>query len=700
MASFEDPVQDIKPDNYIYWAQRTQAPKVDVSGETRFATVGKGLTEAGQTIDEAAQSQFKTTEQRMKGEMQTQFDSDTKQWLGSLSRIDDVLNKPDSERLIQDPSKLPPELQKLPGTVDGLIGIRDNGHVSPVHQDMLRDTMAKNLRTKYPGFRDQIDSEFSRLTREDPANKVAQQMMEDINAAAAARKTAHDAVRTKIIEGITTKDGAPLPPELLAQYDAGKITKDQAMGYIYKNNLHINAMKINQLETAQALQAHELTSKVAADKNTDYRNKEVANSVGNLEITIPGFASHNINGILTELQSGKELSDDQAQQVTRVLTGAMTAVGNRMRFAGTQPLDPDDKNSTTRSAAEGAEAYEKGINTALSPYQDMIRLFTDKDKFAYGYVVKNRVAAQQDAIGAQILKDHPEMGFMAQIEKWAGPNSKWATDYFTKNLINPALSDKLKPYSQDQMDKLLVQPDIQTKGVVFTMDDAIKESTRKGLNGPAYAGLNNGIISGAIWSLTNKDTPPQLRDGAIESLTNPKNQQFLENFTPSQVDQRGAVQPGRSTVLAETANPKVAVAIKKNGTPDQHEGYQEYVRKSVGIALKPEFDTLNKISRDPSIKIGFDTEKDRFFTRPTGVNIGLDQRANFSSDHMKDVDDATTKINLALRSFVDANKPFGKTDVKSFLLQFFETIGMDPKLAHDTLGGQFLEAVKTLNIEN
>jgi len=63
----------------------------------------------------------------------------------------------------------------------GVAQVQNLGKVNDTQYTMQVNSLLKQLRTQYPGFKDYIDTEMKSYSGIDPANAVMKNLLEDIN---------------------------------------------------------------------------------------------------------------------------------------------------------------------------------------------------------------------------------------------------------------------------------------------------------------------------------------------------------------------------------------------------------------------------------------------------------------------------------------------------------------------------------------
>lgn len=678
MANF-DPQSQEQGDNpfiYGYGARPIQQPKSDTSGEILGKAIGKGLDEAGNLVKGASHLGLAVQTADATSGMRQEYDAGTNAFINRLSQVDDVLKRSkDPEGLINNYGQYPADLKKLPGMVDQLVALRDNGHVSEAYLDMQRDDIAKRYRAKYPGMRGVIDQEFTRMTREDPANKVIAQLTQDINATAAAAKAQRDKVGNMILSSVGK---GIVPFSAYQQYQNNPGAAPEIMGKIYSHaKAHLD-LEDSELRTRVELQNRTLSKDKMTDRNGSDLDKLVGINASNLEMDIPGMSHAHIADVMNHIQ---DLDDATRIKVAQVFRMAGANFATQARNMGNKPIDPNDPNSPTRASFD--TNFDKTVESKRKYFDDLAKLIME-DKVGLAYSQAQWMQATMSAKGAEAIKNIPGLAANAELAKIA-PNSQYANQFFQKLVTDQQVSESMHGYVTGAGFTAVTQPELKTRGMPFTMGNALDDAGRKDIEGPPI----NAIISGAKWVLTNKESTPELRRNAAMFLYG--DPEAITKVNTSNVE-GNQVTPGKSTLLATTVNAETTNAVKRLGDPARTQEYIDYAKKSTWLTIHPEIEQLSKIAANPQFKIGFDTDHNQFSVVP---NLTTEQRRAGirAPDGMKAVQDSVTKINLALRSMIDVSTKLTHESPQDFLAQFFIESGMDPQQVKDTIGGQFIEAL-------
>src|SRR5258707_7098577 len=185
MAPLAPPIQEIYEPDYLRMPHSIAGVSPDESGKILGETIGKGLTQAGHVVD-------KTTESYLDDAIHSQIDPEMEKKNQDLAatiqmvqkgtvaddqgnpvNFTDLLNKPASERT-------PTDLKNLETMATNLRQGREHGVYNDTYFRMKMDTVAKDFRSRFPGFRDYIDEKI-KGAEGSTANQLAQSQIQTLN---------------------------------------------------------------------------------------------------------------------------------------------------------------------------------------------------------------------------------------------------------------------------------------------------------------------------------------------------------------------------------------------------------------------------------------------------------------------------------------------------------------------------------------
>ena len=182
MATF-DPQFNSPDVNYLGWSRPTGEPLADRSKGIALEAVGKGIEGGAALADEGMRGVIKE-------DLRDKIDKERDQFAEALGAVRSAGhgNPADSMAQASDMDLMPDKGQSPPPAVNQNL-TRIQNLQSAYSGNKLSETMyyqklndiAKSMRNSFPGYRDYIDQEISRITGGNPANEYLRSAISDIN---------------------------------------------------------------------------------------------------------------------------------------------------------------------------------------------------------------------------------------------------------------------------------------------------------------------------------------------------------------------------------------------------------------------------------------------------------------------------------------------------------------------------------------
>ncbi len=156
-----------------------------------------------------------------------------------------------------DENGVPTEVAGVSDTLVALQGARDSGKIPKSYYDDRLLAEAKAMRAQYPGFKEYIDQQFSKVTGENPANAKISHLTQEINRAASSLS----GEKAKMLNFIRSNmDTIPNAPQVYTDFQNGLITSQDVLAKSYpyqklKADLNMNNL-IFQSENAEIWASH------------------------------------------------------------------------------------------------------------------------------------------------------------------------------------------------------------------------------------------------------------------------------------------------------------------------------------------------------------------------------------------------------------------------------------------------------------
>lgn len=717
---FDPAVPKVQPDNYMFWSRPIEQPRPNEAGATAGEAIGGALSKTGGLIDAAANWANDTERLGIREGMEKEYDPVRDDYIKRLASMDDVVSGKKQQSILASQGTTqdqPADLKKFPGAVDDLIAMRDTGRLSPTYFDMAKDRIAKQWRSRFPGQVDWIDQELTRLTQRDPANKVIDSLTQDINAYASAQKEQRSKDDQRIFNsGI---------PGLYDAYKSGKIPADRAVSLAAGREATKVGLTLQNLDLENQFKKRELSKDQAKDTVTDMVSKARAQFWDEKTINTP-WGTQSVSQFLTDYRNGVHpISDEQAPMVRQAMDNMKVEFQSMIR----NTLNDTDggKKHPMATYLGGDHEAEEVVADAGKEFDTLGSLFSEKSvpaAMAHAELLKGAINDNKYSF----YKAYPWAATTQLVNEMFGGQSDAAAKFFSNATIakDPAtgktVTDQMNPFTIATTLGLLGQtPGYSAGGGVFSLGEALKNGSDKGVKGPAGAAANSKIISNISDTLTHPDNPPVVVSNAAKATFGPEDADLMNLFNTSQIDNSGTIHPGKSTVFSTLVNDKVTKSIKKLGKSDVEQNYLNTSSKWFGNIFQTEISTLNQQFPEPSEGISSAIPTKPYQVLWNSKDLTFDLRVNnlpipsggrsteYMARHGKGLDiglndqqevrylkDTVTKLNSGIHAISSAYHEFGggKENMNAVLLQLFMESGLSPSKSTKTPAGQLFEALK------
>lgn len=410
---------------------------------------------------------------------------------------------------VENPDLIMKEIEKRGERLKVLDQAYASGKITDTHRWMLLDVAARELRSKYPGYREHIDNVVKDVTGADPANKVIDGIRQD-----AMRGGADD--EDKMLKQMVKKaqeDG-------YMQYTGTRSNADglpvDAKGQRLSLGDFQNAVgKVRAVHYATQAEKEQLARDDAAGKADDkmvFRNaqaridqtldgvfKGASSTLGNN----PEEVSKRLEQIQNDVAAGKPLAGQElvAMQAQWQATRSQVMKQVQLEIASTPGLK--NLNSEQRkNLLENAELR-------LAQFDDIL---INKN---FGLLNHNKALSDQigNADVARLIDNNQMMRHVNALNKMGGADL--VKNYFSVN-----------PQSFNDLQKLLKNQAITEmlatgKPIHELVQQAAKEAK---VTNPQYYDT---LIDTGIKTILDPKTPKQILDNAINSLYGPQNANLL-----------------------------------------------------------------------------------------------------------------------------------------------------------------------------
>lgn len=387
MALF-NPETPVQADNPYFWAKPTSEPKPDISGEIKGKAIGQALDAGGSAIREGAQGITAAYEKGIQNTIYSAVDPLRDQYMERLHSTDQALQGRDTpDPLGRD---APRDVKGLPNTLSTLDSARANGKLSQTDYDARLNALAKEVRGKYPGYRQYVDEEFKRITGRDSANQYIRSVIQDVDSYMSARKGEGEKLANKIMaSGFKYKEGNFWYQKVQENPDK---YGPQALSWL--NDME---SKDHSLEMATKLiDFQKANNTLNRENETDIQNKGITDSGSHYysskldtiatHLNIDPKTNDRMQDILNKMRRGeyaKDVTPQEAQMLGTFMTQQRAALSSE-RAADLAHTFPSMKTE------EIQKTVDDELKVYYDPYQDAI----GKGNFSLAEHTKQQIRAQ------------------------------------------------------------------------------------------------------------------------------------------------------------------------------------------------------------------------------------------------------------------------------------------------------------------
>lgn len=532
---------------------------------------------------------------------------------------------------------VPQDLQGLEGTLAKLAAAKANGKQSATQIDAQYEALAKQYRSRWPGYREFIDSTFDRVTQRGPANQLIRSRVAELDAFAANAKEAHNKFETLAMEGTKSIAGFDVTASLWRQ---GKLSDDQMA---HKYNLGMK-WKFDEEQAGSMVKVAEAGTKLegmAAERfvktTADGLGKGILSTVGSV-LDVPGGKEK----LDADIKNGN-VDDTHALLYAQKLRALLEQGKDKMRSQYSEK-GPDGR-SIQEKLPEGSLDKLINDNQYIKGIQSTIDLLDSKE---HGLATKSQrlLQAQAENDHWQAANEHTELGTtIRMLDAFKG------LDPMTKKFLEenvPALTGASR-YFADKFNTIYSGQGVLGKQEpeIVTYNHALDEAFKNGLNDPEAFRT---IFNQGMTKIASPDVPTSIKLGHMQAVFSPANLGIINRIEKDHTDANGNKVNGKVWLYNQFTNPDIAKEVDRVATATNHpeirDKYRNFVEKEGQQILATELPKASNIVSGGYIARGFNAVKE-FLTPPEGPDRILTSYDNINHTFKLDFANAPPKSNEA-----------------------------------------------------
>lgn len=506
---------------------------------------------------------------------------------------------------------VPEAVSELGNTLATLKSARDGGKITKTDYWGRLAAEAQNLRAQYPGFKQEIDAEFAKVTGQNPANARVNGLISEINRAAAASGSQQN----KTLQFIKQNIEIPGANDLLADYMMGRKTDGEVIQQIGKYRQKYEQLRTQGLERTDrqgTAEERQIRAKTMAD---DFLGTAVSSSADKFAYKY-GFGTAKDAEELHKMNEAGQISAPQWAARAQELNTEIT----RLRVDMLRGLQT---NGVTQNFKDGTKTASELVESSLAPLIAMRDAIVSKDTGSL-YAAKTQATAILDQNKLDLLKDTKLGGFVATTNSLRELGGEQYAQQWTSNEVfgKTGIAEGLRDFTKGWGAEFRTQMGEKNGKGITTFNDMVEEMKRKGVTDPIQQKAIMQQRVNDVTEISNPNTPDPVKVNIAKSAFSSGNNAFLSKLNMDSFDERGRPISGMNSVFQKWTSPEVSREMERLGRKDPQlwSQYTNWVKTTWATELMPrELADLSKYQKDPNIRIGWDTENKRFTVEKTVV---------------------------------------------------------------------------------
>lgn len=610
MAVFNPDVPATKDPDFLRLSRSIQQPEADKSTGAILSGVGDVLGESVKTADFITKS-------TIEDEVHSAVDAERDKYTQTL-KVADASVRPqtpgDPLSLVNTPDKVPPSLENLAPSLANLDGARAGNKLSETGYFGRLDTLAKDFRARYPGYRDYVDQQIHKTTGIDPANAQIKSLIGDINSFA----TKANAERDKLESFVRSNLKIPGMFEKWSAFQAGNATKADI--YETAANWEATDSKLHRdaLLLANYKGDEELKGMFAKTALTDQNAELARNDLANFTIQTP-TGPMAIADYFTKVSSGQlpAPTSEQAQAIATDLEAKKAVLAKGM-YDYSHRVIPGTPGQSMASQAGEDHAKSSALN-ALENHNLFSKMLTD-EKYGYAHAAAN-------------LSKGRSTEFMKALEEGPGGKQIQALRAFYSvgkdfgdGMLASVLASSMTPADKDSItvaaSKIHGQPSLRGPGFinrgidfvdpakVFTLDMAMDAARSAEDPGKARSAVLNFPAQ-----LSNPAMPDEVKTNlAASTFTGDTLPKVIRSVPMDSVD-KGKEVPGKFAAFNTIVSKENSQEMYRLGQKDPQlwNNYKVKVEETFSNEVAvPALRELAAIQVNPNVGVKWDSQRLEF----------------------------------------------------------------------------------------
>lgn len=535
MVSFDPQVPAVQPQDWSGVSKPIQQPESITKADTSTGITLSTLANVG---EEAVGLAKTTMQDYLKNQVETGVNKLRDDYTSAYQTIRSAQNTliPNQQQSLVDATQ-PPVPGGLQSGLDrakqlGIAQIQNLGKVNDTQYTMQLNSLAKQMRAQYPGFKDYIDEQMKSVSGVDPANAVMKNLLEDINHNATNAKSEHDKTTTMLRDAVT--QGIPNAPVIFSMWQAGKINTDQANAYVYK---YSSADYQRKQEMSDRTNNQGRLSDITTSVKQSFSRTAASDTQAMIDTIHIAGGTETAQGLVDVITranaEGAKVDPIKLEQGLMGLTAMKTQITAGLWRKANQP----DANGNTTLSFIGEAEVRAQIAAQTAPVDEYIKYIAD-EKHGYAHTALRQATALGETAQRDLLV-HKDVGAQMQvIDGMAKIAPQWGDAMYKAGLLSN-LDKKLVPIYQEGLGRAATQLDPLNPATIKQDVQAAKANNVA----PNQRLVDNYLNIPKI--IADPKAPDAVKLNVAKYAFDPKNWGFMNELKMDYTNQKGQFIPGK-----------------------------------------------------------------------------------------------------------------------------------------------------------
>jgi hypothetical protein len=344
------------------------------------------------------------------------------------------------------------------------------------------NSLAKQLRSQYPGYRDYIDEQIQSVSGMNPANAFMKNLLEDINRNSESNKTETNAIRSSL-QGLIDKGfhdaGGTSAATVMQAWKSGLIDGNKVNSWInssMKLDFDIKQRAANRADT----QGNEADAAVSATKELSQNAAQtIAQNWSTMTIAKGTDTPAGLSKFLQENAGNSQVMDERSQAIGQQMQAMRTRTFQMLMAKANE----GGTNSLVSRLGGDPEKAAKVINGQLATWDLAIQDVYNKDwGSAYSHMNFNKAIAADSTNVLYNAKDDDVRKYNRMVGAINNISPQFGKDFFQRSLLSNVPQGE-KEFLKTIKMELLTQPDAPM-GKLTSLQGVIDNAKAKGMQSP------------------------------------------------------------------------------------------------------------------------------------------------------------------------------------------------------------------------